>query len=126
VSTHEALDYLHDAEIREIRFEIVGGCRRYVLRVTCHADAGSPTWDGRTLLITLEDVRLASHSVFGAVTAAEIIDSWKREVSPAMRGEVKRLEDTGLRIGDEPFAITFHSGSHLEGVCGSVRVTEAE
>lgn len=93
LTSTEPLDYLHAAVVLSLAWEPLREDGRVLrLDAQCDADAGHPDWNGRKVSVRLLDVVLANHFVFGAVAH-------------------------GHR-----FAVRFHSGSLLEGLCRRVSV----
>lgn len=119
------LEYLHDASVSEIVYDCKDTSNRNgAISVTCTPDAGYPAWDGKRLCIRLESVVLLSFSAFGAVTGKERLDSWTPNVSGAIEAELRRLQGMGIDCAGERFAVTFQSGSLMEGLCQRITVEE--
>jgi hypothetical protein len=112
------LEYLHDAVVLSIsyRAEVID-CREILLRVTCDRESGYPTWEGQRLCVRLHDVIVANHYVFGAVTGQEQINAWGTRLSVSMGAEIQRIQAAGINCTGIAFSLTFHTGSHLEGMC---------
>ena len=119
------LDYLHDAIVYEVTYDLTGKVDRSVaLPVKCHPNAGHPDWNGRRLTVRLESIVLFSFRVFGAIAGKEEINSWRAGVSGETESELARLQGLGCDCSGTRFEIVFQSGSVLEGLCHRIAVEE--
>jgi hypothetical protein len=120
------LEYLHDASVSEVVYDCKdNNSRNVTLSVTCPTDTGYPAWDGKRLSIRLESIVLLSFSAFGAVTGKERINAWTTCVSEPIESELRRLQGLGIDCSGVRFAVTFQSGSVLEGLCQSITAEQS-
>jgi len=125
ITDPNTLEYLHDAVVLEITYDLRNkDSRSITLHVNCAPDAGYPAWNGKQLIIRLESVVLLSFSAFGAVTGNERVNSWTTIVSDAVDAELRRLQSRGVDCSGVRFAIAFQSGSVLEGLCHRITAEE--
>jgi hypothetical protein len=123
IEDFELMSYLHDAIVHGIAYEMAGDGKRTVkIRCRCHADAEYEPWNGKTLVITLQNAILVSHFLCGFTTGCEEISSWETSLSREMTEEVKRLQTLGINCSGIIFGIAFQTGSLLEGICREVDV----
>ena len=119
------LEYLHDAVALGINYRADNeDCRKIVFTIVCNPEAGYPEWDGKRLSVQLDDVVVANHYVFGAVTGEEQINAWNTKLSASMEAEVQRIEAAGISCAGVRFSVTFHTGSHIEGICRRLLVEQ--
>ena len=119
----EVLEHLHDAVVTAVAYRLDrGDGREFVVTATCDPDAGYPPWEGRRIVVRLNDLVVAHHRVFGAVAGTERINSWGSQLSPSIAAELERLRSSGFVAAGQRFSIVFQSGSALEGVCKRVFV----
>lgn len=119
----EVFDYLHDADIVEIRLTCTSdGCRDLTIALLCDADTGSLKWNRKKLVFHLHDIVLSSHVVVGAMQAPEKLNSWTEEISPALQRDLVANAAFGLLSTGQQFCLRFHSGSVLEGVCRELQL----
>jgi hypothetical protein len=112
------LAYLHDSVVLSVSYQAEDrSCRSMAITVICDPEAGYPEWDGKRLSIQLNDVITANHYIFGAVIGDEQINAWGTKLSASMEAEVQRIETAGISCAGTRFSVTFHTGSHLEGIC---------
>jgi hypothetical protein len=122
VSNAEALlnvvAYLHDARCLQITWDCGNPDVRSIrMKVIVDAEAGIPSWDGKTLLITLEDVVAARLTGWGYTIGDECIDSWKQGISDSLERDCRILVTKGISLPTLKFVISFRSGSELEVIC---------
>jgi len=117
------LGYLHDSTVLEIKYDFSQRARRVVsFRIICHEESGYEAWSGKKINIALKDVIILNQTTYGAVIGREEINSWKSTVTLAVEQEVLRLEKAGINCSGIRFLVTFHSGSHLEGICREINL----
>ena len=119
----EVFDYLHDADIVEIRFFCTSdGCRNLTIALLCDSDTGSLRWNRKKLVFHLHDIVRSSHVVVDAMHAPEQLNSWTEEISPALQRDLLANAAVGLLSTGQRFCLRFHTGSVLEGVCRKLLV----
>jgi hypothetical protein len=95
------------------------------MKVVVDPDAELPSWNGKTLLITLSGVlavRLAGWGIIGS----ECVDSWRQGVSDVLGQECEVLVAKKTAIPSLRFTISFSSGSALEVICSEASAIVAE
>jgi hypothetical protein len=110
--------YLHDAKCLELTWDCSRPEERVIrMKVIVDPDAELPSWNGKTVLITLSDVVVARLMGWGYATGDECIDNWRQGVSDFLERECEVLVSKGITIPSLKFTIAFHSGSELEVIC---------
>lgn len=113
--------YLHDAKCLEVTWDCSHPEERVIrMKVVVDPDAELPSWNGKTLLITLSDVVAARLMGWGYTIGDECIDNWRQGVSDFLERECKVLVSKEITIPSLKFTISFHSGSELEVICSEV------
>jgi hypothetical protein len=129
-STNFLLDhvaYLHDARCLELTWDCSRpGDRAIRLKLVVDPDAELPSWNGKTLVISLSDVVAARFMGWGYTTGQDSIDNWSQGVSDFLERECKVLASKGIKIPLLRFTISFHSGSELEVICSEASALVAE
>jgi len=75
------LQFLHDADVHSVEWRVAANGRRdLAVKLTCNPDAGSPSWDGRDLLLVAYDVLIARSVFFGHYAGQETLDDVSSEV----------------------------------------------
>lgn len=120
------LDYLHDALVFEIQYDLrrKGDRGFLVLSVKCDPEAGYPPWDGKRLDVRLDSIVLMQMFACAPGGSIEQINSWGSVVSDSMESEIERLAEHDYDVSGTRFCITFQSGSSLEGLCKRIVVEE--
>lgn len=95
------------------------------MKVVVDPDAGLPSWNGRTLLITLSGV-LAVRWICWAIIGDECVDSWRQGVSDFLERECELMISRGITIPSLKFTISFRSGSELEVICSDASALFAD
>jgi hypothetical protein len=125
ITDTEVLEYLHDATVFEVNYDLRDkNSRSLTLLVQSHPEAGFAEWDGKRLRVRIESIAVMSFVAFGAIIGNEEVNSFNSRVSPAMEAEIARLRDHGYHSIATRFAVTFQSGSVLEGLCERIVVEE--
>jgi hypothetical protein len=123
-SVGEFLPYFHDARCLEVIWDCTDSNLRAVrLKIIVDPEAGSPSWDGKTLLILFTDGIAARLTGWGFTIGNERIDDCRQGISDILEHECNRLLSAGINIPPLKLTFSFHSGSELELVCASVAVT---
>jgi hypothetical protein len=97
----QELNWLHDAEVEAIEYQIIGGIRSFQIRLKGHPDCGYPQWSGKRITIGARDVGEFSFRAPGWISGPEILD--------AARGE---SSDKRINI-----VLAFHSGAEIGFSC---------
>jgi hypothetical protein len=121
----DTLNYLHDADVLKVELDENPDGRRVIrIHTICHPDAEYPPWDGRTVVVLLDDVVTARYFIAGYTDPRrDWISGWSSQVSQELKTDIERLENVGIRCVGIPFEVTFQSGSRLEGLCEAIRVS---
>jgi hypothetical protein len=118
--TQEILDYLHDALLHGVQFDLATEERNLVFIATYHEDCGLATVAGKTVELTAKDITLFHSRVFGAVCGLETIDSCNLSVSDMVATELAEFLRMGGRVPKARLSISTHSGSAWEIMCESL------
>jgi len=119
--------YLHDARCLEITWDCMRPDVRLIrMKVIVDPEAGLPPWNGKTLLITLEDVVAARFTLWGYTIGEECINSWNEGVSESLERECSVLLIKGISVPALKFVISFRSGSELEVICSEAYASLVE
>ena len=123
ISDLDLLGRLHDAAVIDITFDMSNNQSRSVtIRSTCHAAPWHEEWANKQVVLKLDEVICLRQKLTGVVTT-ESIDSVSSTISPELKKEISRLENSGgWNCWGNHFSISFNSGSHIEGICRSIDV----
>jgi hypothetical protein len=117
----DMLGYLHDATVSSIKYEMgQGGARNVEIFCLCHRDSGYEEWNDKTIKVTLKETIILSHFLCGYTVGREEIDRWEWSLSPTMEDKIRKLEEIRLNCAGIRFAVFFHTGSHIEGICREI------
>jgi hypothetical protein len=119
-ATPDILDYLHDAQLHGVQFDLATEDRNLAFTVTYHEDCGLTSIAGKTVKLTAEDITLLHSRVFGAVLGLETIDSCKLSVSDKVAAELAEFWRMGGRIPKVRLSISTNTGSVWEIMCESL------
>lgn len=123
ITNIETLDYLHDAIVRYISFDMsADGSKQLVIEAECDANCGYEEWAGKVVSVTLSNVILASAIFWGHVAGEDIVQSLIEGVSAATRQRVTQLSDLGISPPMTLLTVTLQSGSEIEIACDGVDV----
>ncbi len=95
------------------------------MKVVVDPDAELPSWNGKTLLITLSRV-FAVRFTGRAIIGDECIDSWGPGDPDFLKRECGELLSRGITIPPLSFIISFPSGSELEVICSEASALVAD
>jgi hypothetical protein len=119
--------YLHDARCLEVIWDCSHPEQRAIrMKVVVDPDAELPSWNGKTLLITLTDVFAVRLTGWGYTIGEDCIDNWKQGLSDSLKRECEVLLSKGITIPPLSFIISFRSGSELEVICSEASVVVAD
>ncbi len=118
----EKVDYLHDADVYEIRLIIdESGERELHLRLRGHPECGYEEWNGKEIRVTFYDPRIVLGELFGHVANGETLNAWRHSPSASMQSHVRRHVGMGLPTPNHFVEIVLHSGSLIEVACNEIR-----
>jgi len=115
-----ALDYLHDATLHWVRFDVLPDERRFTFAATFDRDCGDRELDGMSIEVCASDITLVRACVHGAFRGVECITSVDLEVSSQSRTMIGNGIQVGLRRPPIEMTIVSNSGSSWEICCQSV------
>ncbi len=78
-----ALDYLHDATVRSIGFDLAAEERQLRLVLVAHPDCGYEKLNGKRVTIQIQDVVFMNYVFLGHVIGDEYLSSWDLDLPPA-------------------------------------------
>ncbi len=125
ITDTDILAYLHDAKLLGLHYDSSRSPRSVELELVCHSEAGYAPWDGKRLVLRLEDTTLLRMRICGFVASDEYIDSWYARISEEMEAELEPLGLMGCDCAGMQFTLTFNTGAYIEGVCRGVFVVLA-
>lgn len=121
------MEYLHDAEVRELRLSIAeSGDRKLQLDVRCDPECGYDEWNDKYLCIEFADPLIVHGDLFGHMANVETLNSIDFEITPRVAASIAKLREFGLPAPKHVLSLSFHSGSNLEIACQDVKLVVAE
>jgi hypothetical protein len=119
----ENLNYLHDATVLSIRYTMAeDGSRDIVIETICHYDSGFEFWNGKQVNVLLKNVILLEQFLYGFTSGREEIGSWDFAIPASLESEAQRLQKLGVNCSGIRFAVSFHTGSYMRGICRQIDV----
>lgn len=119
----DTLQYLHDATVHSIEVRIAAdGSRDLLVKLTCNPDAGSPSWDGRDLMLAAHDVLIARAVFYGHYAGQEMLDDVSSAVDAATLQGASQLVSYGSSTRETALSLRFVSGSEIHLMCESINV----
>lgn len=120
IPTIELLSLMHDARLLEVEVDFSTGIRRLTFTARYNEDCGLPSYSGKTVKLTAEDIALMRSMVHGAIMNPEQIDSCDLTVSKDMEIQFNQYTQNGSRDAKARLSVKTHSGSIWEILCESL------
>ena len=117
------LDWIHDCILSRVEYDPNRDSGRLIkFEIFCPADFGYPPWQGKNLLLNMQNIVTASGFIWGWVNGPEIINAIRPGVSDEVRGRASNIASGVDRAGKLELTVMFQSGSFFEIICETIQI----